>query len=169
MIAAPLLVAAVLAGCSGPDGTTDEEEHRTIGLYSAVLRWFVAGTANEGTVFVTTAEEAELPLEVEVGIVQELDESGSTVRFIDELEEAIDDSVPELAVRGDGLLIALGSVSGNDPDRAAVYAERYVEVDRVTAYQLVLVRSDSHWEVDGEPREVPIRGLPVGDVTARGR
>lgn len=118
-----LFAALTITACGGnADDDPDRDDAR---LYTAVLRAVAPGDATgmPKTIYVELAGDAELTIEDQALVVNAF-RSPTTVRFVDERDEAIDD-VPQPHVRRDGVLVTLSSAKATD-DGATVTATRYV-------------------------------------------
>jgi hypothetical protein len=152
-VALVALAAGVLAGCSDDGGAVETPDERTIAVYTRVLKWVLAEH-----VPVRPAEEEDLPViyvvggsgveigtDVQAAVVKNLlDEA--TVRFADEREEAIDDSLEQLPVRDEGVLVVLPPVpeEGRSVDMPV---EVYVDEADDTTWELNVARLGSVWSV----------------------
>jgi hypothetical protein len=127
--------AAVMAvsACSTSPDSSDE---RTAGVYAAVIR----AVAEEGPADFRALEghddrvvyagplgdEVEIPLEVQVAVVEALRENDyATVRFVDDWEEAVDTDDTTEPVLEEGVLVLLGEVP-EDGTPLAVDVQLYV-------------------------------------------
>ena len=91
-------------------------------------------------------EDQGISLEVQAALVEEL-EDFATVRFVDERDEAIDDTDDRAPVLEDGVLMLLGPVpTGRSP---SVEVERYVDADDEFGVRVGLERADATWAVAG--------------------
>ena len=158
LLRAGLTLAVLASGC-GDEAASDEPD---VGVYTAAIRWLVDDRRGddrgpfEETIYVETAGAEDVPLAVQAGVVERL-EDFATVRFIDAREEAVDTSDPGDPVRGEGLLVGLGSIRPGEGSRVGLYADRYTDADDVVAYNLVIERADGRWRVAGRPERVSVR------------
>lgn len=142
-----VMVAVMPAACGDGQGGDGGEEAM---IYSAAIR-FVMEEATEGKrperpVFVVGVEEG-IPLKVQVGVVQRLEEFAD-VRFVDDRSEAIVEEEPRRPVRQQGMLLILGPIERDGKGRAELRAERYERADDVTVYQVVATQTDGRWQVE---------------------
>lgn len=152
-----VITAVVVSGC-GNGGSREDESVAEI--YSAAIRWLVdegreARPAAFEKVFIEAVGEEAIPLAVQAEVVSRL-EDAIAVRFIDTREEAIDTSEPGDPVRDDDVLIGLGPVREMGRQPVRLYADRYLDVRDVVAYEIDLEQTDGRWRVAGEPRRVPV-------------
>lgn len=160
-----VLVAVAAAGCGGDRAGANESDQRAIGAYTATIRWMLATDPIVGSVYVEPAGDDEIPLEVQTGVINEL-EDVAKIRFIDDRAEALatSDAAGTETVKGDGMLIALGALDDpiqTDPDRVVLYAERFDSSRELEAFRVVTVRSGKAWRVDTEPILVTVRPRPA--------
>ena len=154
-----LLCVLVLApGCGDQQTPADE---RLVAVYGAAIRWLIddAGIERpeplEGIIYVKPLGDG-ISLEVQVGVVDALGER-ATIRFIDDMEEAVDIGRPGDPVRGGGLLLGMDDIAPAERDQVGLYVERYRDIQRTVAYELVLTSADDRWRVVGNPEQVPSR------------
>jgi len=157
LLRAGVTAAVVVSGC-GDGGSRQDESVAEI--YSAAIRWLVddgrdARPSAFDRVFIEAVDEEAIPLVVQTEVVSRL-EDAIAVRFIDAREEAIDTSEPGDPVRDDSVLIGLGPVRDVEHQPLRVYADRYLNVRDVVAYEIGLEQTDGRWQVAGEPRRVPV-------------
>ena len=143
-VSGAIALVALAPGCA--DGTSSPVGPK-IGIYSAAIRWILRPPAGSndpppgrGTVYVEDVDDARLALEVEVGVVDALS-GDATIRFIDGRQEAIDTTKPGDPVRGDGVLVGLGSLPPSLRSPVRLYVDRYTDADDVLAYELTVGRS----------------------------
>lgn len=155
-VMALLLIATV--ACTDNTNAADDPNQRLIEIYSATIKTvavhdhpdFTDTDALDTVVYVVPRDDVEIPIDVQLGVVLELEE-WATIRFIDELEEAIDTGAPNEPVRDEGILVGVGQV----PDGTAtveVIADRYEHADALIAFELTLERRGGDWAVT-EPVE----------------
>jgi hypothetical protein len=144
----------VLSGCG--DGISAGDES-TADIYAVAIRWLVEDSSDSGIekVFVEGVGDEAIALGVEVEVVNRLRDA-LTIRFIDSRDEAIDISEPGDPVRGDGVLIGLGSLPDVERPPVRLYVDRYRNVHEVAAYEVVLDRRGGNWQVTGDPTPVPV-------------
>jgi hypothetical protein len=93
-------------------------------------------------------EESALSLEVQTGIVQELD-GVVDVRFVDEAAEAIDTSDPSRPVHEHGVLITLGVVTPVGRV-VTIEAERYEHAGATRSWSVTVRQTGSTWRATRE-------------------
>lgn len=161
------LVLAALAlatgACGDDDGDApagDDPVQRQVDVYAVVLRAVVTDAdpslAEAGPPVVYVAARGDEPIDVDVqaDLVVELEE-WTTIRFVDDVEEAVAVDAEGAPVRDEGVLVGLGPVppEGRVID---VYADRYESPERTVVFEVTLRRTSSGWEVDE-----PLEGVPV--------
>ena len=175
LVAALVVIAALLAaGCGDDEPSAGEDPtERLVGIYSATVTAVVAqsdvpsddGEDDDGgdegkdedttrTVFLQAHEDNEISAEVQVGVVNELDD-WANVRFIDDLEEAVDESVDGAPVRDHGVLIGLGPATEGAVTSTLV-ADQYVSATQTMVFDVSLRRRSGEWTV-----EEPLEGVSV--------
>ncbi|MFT7598435.1 MAG: hypothetical protein ACI8TP_001356 [Acidimicrobiales bacterium] len=160
-----LLLALVTSGCTATEPTT---EARDAAIYREVLDALMVqapidisepGSDDEPSLpilYVRSLDPSGIPLETQVAMVA-MDEAIYELRFIDDMEEAIEIDLENQPVREGGALVGLGPIDA-DAD-AGVRGELYLERDNVVAYRFVLQGDDQTWTVDGDPVEVEPEGF----------
>jgi hypothetical protein len=139
-----LAAALTITACGGnADDDPDRDDAR---LYTAVLRAVAPGDTSvvPKVIYVELLGDAELTIEDQALVVNAF-HSPTTVRFVDERDEAIDD-VPQPHVRRDGVLVTLTSATVTD-DVATVKATRYVSETDERTVCLDLQERDRTWTV----------------------
>jgi hypothetical protein len=158
-----LAVGATACVDDEPSAGQDPTE-RLVEIYSVVVTEIVADAPavapEEGeeekkrTVFLQSSDETEINAEVQVGVVNELDE-WANVRFIDDMEEAVDLEADGAPVRDAGILIGLGEVSDGEVS-AMLTADSYLSDTDVAVYEVSVRRQGGEWAV-----EEPLDGVSV--------
>lgn len=158
-------VAVAVSGCE----SGSHQDESVAEIYSAAIRWLVDDASDERPasfekVFVEAVDEDPIPLAVQAEVVRRLEDE-TAVRFIDTREEAIDSAEPGDPVRDDGMLIGLGPVGDTGHRPVRVYAERYLDLIDVVAYEIGLELTDGRWQVAGVPGRMPVDndGRGLGD------
>jgi hypothetical protein len=150
-----LLLALPLAVCSCTNGAApDDPNQRLTDIYSAAIPAVVTyeqpdltGHASvDVVVFVAAREGVNIPFEVQIGVVNELDD-WATIRFIDDFDEALIGEDDERVVREGGVLVQLGAVS-DGTTLVELHADRYEGVDHLLTFELSLLRRAGQWSVD---------------------
>lgn len=164
-IATGVLVAVVM--CLGPTGCGDDDSptvqdpvERQVEIYTTVLRAVVSEAdpsldeAGPPVVFVAARGDDPINIDVQAAVVVEL-EGWSTIRFVDDIDEAVDLADPEGAVRDDGMLVGLGPVP-EEGRAVSVYADRYESPARTVVFDVSLQRTPSGWVITGQLDGVPV-------------
>lgn len=174
-----VIAVSALAGACGDDGDGEgalDPNQRLVDVYAATVRAIAederplpdsadedgdasdeddeSGDDGPLDVFLAARDDAEISAEVQAGIVVDL-EDWANVRFIDELDEALEEHEGVERVRSDGVLIGLGAVSGDDTE-ASLTADRYESESSTIVYDVTLTRRGGEWQV-----EVPLDGVTV--------
>jgi hypothetical protein len=159
-----LAVVAVLVASSCTDEPDpDDPNYRLISIYSAVIPTVVTHDRPDLAerdeldlvVFVAARDGIEIPFDVQLGVVNEL-ESWANIRFIDEFEEALIGVDDERTVRDGGVLIQLGPVPAGTAS-VEVTADRYEGVDHLLTFDLMVRRRAGEWSVDEPVSATPVR------------
>jgi len=150
----PLLLAVLLllSACTD-EASPDDPNQRLVGIYSAAIpavviheRPDLRDETLDLVVFVATREDVTIPIEVQIGVVNEL-EDWATIRFIDDFDEALTGDDDERTVRDGGVLVQLGDVSDGTTS-VTVDADRYEGTGRLLTFDLSLLRRAGEWHVD---------------------
>lgn len=161
-LATALVALGLISGCT--DGGEAEETTRDAAIYRSVIvdvvdRSGVELDETEGlpVLFIESLSPDGIPLQVQVGVVGGLVEEYE-IRFIDHLDEAVENDLPTVPVRAGSLLIGLGDI---DIDGTAeVHSELYRQLDDVRGFSYTLTRiDDDRWDVVGSPLDVEPEGL----------
>jgi hypothetical protein len=151
-IAALALAGSVLAAC-GDDGERPASPDRAL-VYAAVIRELVPVPEEEKEldrdVFVWGGEGETIPLDVQAKTISSLD-TYSSIRFVDNREEAVDEDEPGAPARNDGVLVTLGPVEPRNGS-VTVQAERYRDRSESEQLTVVLEQRSGTWTV--------VRSLP---------
>lgn len=158
-----LLIGLSACGDDGGTPTTEQDpDERLVEIYSATVEAIAAHDrpapdpedGSMTTLFLQAREDTEITAEVQVGVVNELDD-WANVRFIDDLEEAVDVDADGAPVRDDGLLIGLGAVT-DGAVTATLTADSYESEELTLVFDVSLRRRAGTWEVEG-----PLEGVRV--------
>ena len=136
--------------------------------YIVVLDWlldqpeaaFDDETCGDRIVYIESLGPADISLDSQVTVVDQFAAEDLEVRFIDALEEAIDETVDGAPVRSDCVLVGLGPIPETPP--VEIRGEIYRTKWDVTAYRFLLAVRDDTWQIVGEPVTVDPEGL-VGE------
>jgi hypothetical protein len=140
------------SSCGSGGGPSEDE--REANVYALVIRTLASdepigtdATPDEldRIVYVGSLDaERTISLDVQAAVVETL-EDFATIRFVDEMGEAIDDSADGEPVLEDGVLLVLGAVpTGRSP---SVEAERYVDLNDDQHFRIGFERSNGEWSV----------------------
>jgi hypothetical protein len=143
-----LLAAIALAsvsGCGGSDGRTVP-----VGAagYSTVIDDFLPAVPADGSrpvVYVARLGDEPFALEDQVTMIEAVEESHD-LRFVDDIEAAVDNADPDAPPRDDGLLLGIGTISATAPH--VVRVEVYTTAGRVDARKVTLSVHNDVWRVD---------------------
>ena len=141
-----LLVVVATAGC-GRQETVNAADLRQADVYAAIIESMVERPNDPvaPTIYVEGLDGAQIPVEVQAKVIAATD-GKATVRFIDDRNEAIDNSAPGAPVKPDAMLVALGPVPRTSPTRVAV--AHYLAADNVTVLEFTAtVNSAGHYTV----------------------
>lgn len=141
------LTALAMVACVSATPTEDREA----AVYVEVARWFLSDVASETPVFLDHREEGEIDLAVQAAVVERLGEFQS-VRFIDSVSEAVDETEPGAPVRDGGVFLRLGSLEGDGV--VSLVVSRYVSADEVETYRFTLRVVGDRWDIQGVPTPV---------------
>ena len=108
--------------------------------------------ADPVVVYVWQFAEKPMSLDDQVVVIDDLAERYD-VRFVDEVDAAVDPDVTLAPPRDDGLLVGLGPVTVDAPHTVRV--EIYANEDAIEAVVLTLVRRDELWTVTAEETVEP--------------
>ena len=158
-----VIVAAIglVVGCAGD--AVDDATARDTAVYRSVVfdlvdrSTVVLDDSDQRPVLFVDALASEVPLEVQVEVVSDFDQLFE-VRFIDELDEAIEADTPGRSVRSNSLLIGLGPVVGDAT--ASVRGELYLQDGEARAFRYRLTASgDGSWAIVGDPEPIVPEGF----------
>jgi hypothetical protein len=140
--------AVVLGACSGDGGIGTDE--RQAAIYAAVIDDIATESGSgeggqfDGPVYVVASPGHEIGIEVQAEVVEQLDDR--TIRFVDEREEAIEESDDEAPVLGDGLLVTLGKIRGSG-GRRTVAVRTYLRLGDDERQEVTLEGRGDRWAV----------------------
>ncbi len=147
-------VALAVTGCGRSPQGSDGGPPLGGGAYVAALRPFlppppapVPRDQKRDVVFVVPLDGDALPLEVQIEVVGAFAD-GYDVRFVDDIDAAIDEQDAHRPPQEGGLLVGVGPVTADPPHTVRI--ELYWNDDLVEGHQLTLARSDDGWEVTGD-------------------
>jgi hypothetical protein len=152
-----------LLGCT--TGQSVDTTARDASIYHAVItdlrdrsgQTLDAGDGEVPVVFIETLGSEAIALETQVEVIAKLAETYE-IRFIDDLDEAVEIDVDGRPVRLNSLLIGLGPVQADK--EAEVRGEVYLRADEIRAYRYSLVSlSDGGWTMAGPPEEAEPEGF----------
>ncbi|MFA5565982.1 MAG: hypothetical protein WDA77_08625 [Acidimicrobiia bacterium] len=152
-LALVLFVAIGAAACSDDQGTKVDPNARTIEIYSTTIESVAAhmGASTEKTdkpllIFVNNLSDNSLSAEVQLGVVLAL-EDWASIRFIDDLQEAIDTAAPMSPPKNEGMLIGLGNIGAGETT-TRVYADSYVSDQETWVFDVSLVLRGGEWQLE---------------------
>lgn len=132
-----------------------------VAAYSAVIDDFLPDVPADGSrpvVFVARLTEHQFALEDQVAMIESVGEPYD-LRFVDDVDAAIDDGDPETPTREEGLLLGIGTISASAPH--VVRVEVYSTAGPIDAHKLTLSVRDDVWRVDASESVEP--EVLVGD------
>ena len=155
-----LIVAAAALAASSCGGT---DEATPIGAdgYSTVIDGFLPPVPDDGSrpvVYVARLGDEPFPLEDQIAMIETVEESHD-LRFVDDVDAAVDDEDSDAPPRDDGLLIGIGTISVTVPH--VVRVEVYNAAGDIDARKVTLSVRNDVWRVDtSEPIDAEVL---VGD------
>lgn len=152
-----------LLGCT--TGPSVDTTARDASIYQAVImdlgeRSGQSLDSHDGdapVVFIETLGSDAIALETQVEVIAQLAETYE-IRFIDDLDEAVEIDVEGRPVRSNSLLIGLGPIQVDD--ETGVRGEVYLRADDIRAFRYSLeARSDGGWTPAGPPEQAEPEGF----------
>lgn len=143
-----LLAFVALAAVTACDGGDDGDDPVDAAGYTAVLDEFLPPVPLDGyrpVVFVARLDEDPFALTDQVAMIATVEEDFD-LRFVDNIDAAVDDNDADASPRDDGLLFGIGTIPSTAPH--VVRVEIYKAADRVDAYKVTLTIRDGVWQVD---------------------
>jgi len=143
-----LLAAIALAAVSGCGGPDDRPVPVGAAGYSAVIDLFLPAVPADGSrpvVYVARLGDEPFALEDQVTMIEVVEESHD-LRFVDDIEAAVDNADPDAPPRDGGLLLGIGTISATAPH--VVRVEVYTTAGRVDAHKVTLSVRNDVWRVD---------------------
>lgn len=141
------VVAAALLAVSACTGGDDVDPVGVEG-YSTVIDGFLPATPADGSrpvVYVARLGEEPFALEDQVAMIASVEDSHD-LRFVDDVEAAVDDEHSDAPPRDDGLLIGVGTISIAVPH--VVRVEVYNAAGDIEAHKVTLTVRNDVWRVD---------------------
>jgi len=143
-----LLAVVALAAVSGCGG--DDDGAGAVGAdgYTAVIADFLPPIPSDGSrpvVFVARLGEEPFALEDQVAMIAAVEESYD-LRFVDDIDAAVDNEDSDAPPRDDGLLLGIGTISTAVPH--VVRVEVYRAAGVVDAQTVTLTVRGDVWRVD---------------------
>lgn len=149
-VIAAVAAVAVVAVSACDNGAGGDDATRPVGpaAYSAVIDGFLPAAPDDGTrpvVYIAHLGDKPFPLEDQVAMIEVVEESHD-LRFVDDVEAAVDGADSDAPPRDDGLLIGIGTISAVVPHDVRV--EVYTTAGRVDAHKVTLSVRNDVWRVD---------------------
>lgn len=143
-----LLVAA--AATLAVTACTGGEDAGPVGAegYSTVIAGFLPAVPADGSrpvVYVARLGEEPFALEDQVAMIASV-EASHDLRFVDDVDAAVDDEDSDAPPRDDGLLIGVGTISAAVPH--VVRVEVYNAAGDIEAHKVTLTVRNDVWRVD---------------------
>ena len=144
------VVVVSVPACGNGNGNGNGDEKRPVGAdgYSAAVDEFLPEVPADGSrpvVYIARLGEEPFPREYQVAMIETVEETHD-MRFVDDVQAAVDDGTSDAPPRDDGLLIGVGTIPAVAPH--AVRIEIYTRAGRIEAHKVTLsVRNDT-WRVD---------------------
>lgn len=142
------LIAAVAALVVSACGNGDEAGPVGVDGYSTVIDGFLPVAPADGSrpvVYVARLGDEPFALEDQVAMIESV-EASHDLRFVDDVEAAVDDEDTDAPPRDDGLLIGIGTISVAVPH--VVRVEVYTAAGDVAAHKVTLSVRNDVWRVD---------------------
>lgn len=139
---------AVLAVPACGNGNGDDAGPIGAAGYSTVIDGFLPSVPADGSrpvVYVAHLGDEPFPLEDQVAMIEAVEESHD-LRFVDDVEAAVDDGDDDAPPRDDGLLLGIGTITVAAPH--VVRVEVYSAAGRIDARKVTLSVRDEVWRVD---------------------
>lgn len=142
-----VVVAAATLAVSACAGGNDVDPVGVEG-YSTVIDGFLPVATADGSrpvVYVARLGEEPFALEDQVAMIASVEDSHD-LRFVDDVEAAVDDEDSDAPPRDDGLLIGVGTISTATPH--VVRVEVYNAAGDIEAHKVTLTVRNDVWRVD---------------------
>ena len=150
-----------MVGCGGDAG--EDQTVRDAAVYRSVISDLVDRSAvvlddsEQLPVLFVEGLASDVPLELQVEVIADFAQRYE-IRFIDELEEAIEADTTGRPVRSNSLLIGLGPIVGDTT--ASLRGELYLRDGKAKAYGYRLRASgDGNWAIVGDPEPIVPEGF----------
>jgi hypothetical protein len=148
------LIAAVailsVPACDNGNGNGNGEDNRPVGAdgYSTAIDGFLPEVPADGSrpvVYIARLGDEPFPLEYQVAMIETVEETHD-MRFVDDVDAAVDRNTSDAPPRDDGLLIGVGTISAVAPH--VVRIEIYTAAGRIEAHKVTLSVRNDMWRVD---------------------
>jgi hypothetical protein len=96
-------------------------------------------------VYIAHLGDQPFPLEDQVAMIETVEETHD-LRFVDDVEAAVDNGTSDAPPRDDGLLLGIGTIPAVAPH--VVRIEIYTTAGRIEAYRVTLSVRNDMWRVD---------------------
>ena len=149
-----LVVGAACGGDEPPTPTEPEPVEFGAEVYAMVIERFLPAPDPETAtvVYVVPVSGDPLGLDLQVAVIDTLSD-GYDVRFVDEVEAAVDDGSSDEPPRDEGMLLGLGRIAAEPPHTVRV--ERYEGSDQVDGHLLTLEQRGAGWVVADDETVTP--------------
>lgn len=158
-----MLFALLVGSCTSSETNKPDPNARIIDIYSATIESVAShmGTPVEPTdkpklIFINNQSDSSISAEVQLGVVLSL-EDWATIRFIDDLEEAIDASQPSSPPKNEGMLIGLGNISSGET-ATRIYADAYLSDQETWVFDVALRFRGGEWQLEHPLEPTLIKG-----------
>jgi hypothetical protein len=158
-----IAAAMILSVPACTDGNGDDDVNRPVGAaaYSAAIEGFLPGVPDDESrpvVYIAHLSDQPFPLDDQVAMIEAVQDTHD-LRFVDDVEAAVDDGSSDAPPRDDGLLIGIGTIPTVAPH--VVRIEIYTAAGRIEAHKVTLSMPNDTWRVD--TREPVDPEVLVGD------
>ncbi len=151
----------LVVGCAGD--VSEDDTARDVAVYRSVISDLVDRSAvvlddsEQLPVLFVEGLAADVPLELQIEVIADF-APRYEIRFIDDLEEAIEADTSGRPVRSNSMLIGLGPVAGDTT--ASLRGELYIKDGEAKAFGYRLRESDDgSWLIIGDPEPIEPEGF----------
>ncbi|MEO6570204.1 MAG: hypothetical protein ABIO83_01520 [Ilumatobacteraceae bacterium] len=143
------IVAMIVVACGGKDpGPNDAPPPVGAAGYSAAIAEFLPPEPADGTrpvVYIARLGGEPFPLEVQIELIAAVEETHD-LRFVDDIDAAVDVEETDAPARDDGMLMGVGTIAASPPH--VVRIELYTDAGQIEAHKVTLSVHDDVWRVD---------------------